>query len=305
MEIRNIVSFIRIVKLGSFSKAARELGYSQSNVTMQVKQLEAELQVRLFDRIGKTVQLTEDGKKFLKYALEIDTAAANAKLALVPSSEPAGELRIGLLESLCISYLPDILKEFHLLYPRVGAVIRIGTFEELAQMLNTNAIDLLWTFDTDLFITEWIREYEFASPISIVASASHPLIKPGMLKLTDLALEPFILTEKICSYRDIFEQQFRAKGMDLKVFLEIGNTEIIKKFVGIGIALSVLPAFSLREELEQGVLSILPVTDFDLQMKGQVFCHRNKWITPAITEFISLIKKRVSASLSCAETSGL
>jgi DNA-binding transcriptional LysR family regulator len=65
------------------------------------------------------VQLTEDGKKFLKYAIEIDTAASNAKQALAPASEPVGELRIGLLESLCISYLPDILKEFHQLYPKV------------------------------------------------------------------------------------------------------------------------------------------------------------------------------------------
>lgn len=298
MEIRNVISFIRIVKLGSFSKAARELGYSQSNVTMQIKQLEDELQVRLFDRIGKTVQLTEDGKKFLKYALEIDTAASNAKQALAPASEPVGELRIGLLESLCISYLPDILKEFHRLYPKVGAVIRIGTFEELATMLNTNAIDLLWTFDTEIVMPEWIREYEFTNPISIIASSSHPLAGSDELMLKDLALEPFILTEKICSYRDLFEQQFRAQGMDLKVFLEIGNTEIIKKFVGTGIALSVLPAFSLREELEQGTLCILPVTDFDLQMKGQVFCHRNKWITPAITEFIRLIKDKAFSSYS-------
>lgn len=296
MELRNIASFIRIVKLGSFSKAAKELGYSQSNVTMQIKQLEDELQVRLFDRIGKTVQLTEDGKKFLKYAIEIDTAASNAKHALTPASEPVGELRIGLLESLCISYLPDILKEFHHLYPKVQAVIRIGTFEELATMLNTNAIDLLWTFDTEIAMPEWIREYEFESPISIIASVSHPLYRSGILKLKDLADEPFILTEKICSYRDLFEQRFRAQGMDLKVFLEIGNTEIIKKFVGTGIALSVLPAFSLRDELEQGILGILPVTDFDLQMKGQVFCHRNKWITPAITEFIRFIRENVPDS---------
>jgi DNA-binding transcriptional LysR family regulator len=175
-------------------------------------------------------------------------------------------------------------------------VIRIGTFEELATMLNTNAIDLLWTFDTEIVIPEWIREYEFTNPISIIASASHPLAGAGNLKLKDLADEPFILTEKICSYRDLFEQQFRAQDMDLKVFLEIGNTEIIKKFVGTGIALSVLPAFSLHEELEQGNLCILPVTDFDLQMKGQVFCHRNKWITPEITEFIRLIKEKVPSS---------
>ncbi len=293
MELRNIISFIRIVKLGSFSKAAKELGYSQSNVTMQMKQLEEELQVKLFDRIGKSVLLTEDGKKFLKYAIEIDTAAANAKQALSPSSEPTGELRIGLLESLCISYLPDILKEFHRLYPKVGAVIKIGTYEELALMLNTNAIDLLWTFDTEINIPEWRKEYEFTNPISVLASPSHPLASAEALKLSDLAAEPFILTEKICSYRDLFEQQFRAQGMDLKVFLEIGNTEIIKKFVGTGIALSVLPAFSLKEELDQGTLRTLPVSDFDLQMKGQVFCHRNKWITPAITEFIRLIRERV------------
>lgn len=291
MEIRNVVSFLKIVKLGSFSKAAKELGYSQSNVTMQIKQLEEELQVKLFDRIGRSVLLTQDGKKFLKYAIEIDTAAANAKQALTPSSDPAGELRIGLLESLCISYLPEILKEYHRLYPDVTTVIKIGTYEELSHMLNTNAIDLLWTFDIDIRFEEWVKVYEFPNPISIIAAASHPLAASGTLMLNDLAAEPFILTEKICSYRDIFEQQFRAMGMELNVFLEIGNTEIIKKFVGTGIALSVLPAFSFREELAQGVLCALPVCDHNLQMMSQVFYHRNKWITPAITEFVNLIKK--------------
>jgi DNA-binding transcriptional LysR family regulator len=293
MEIRNITSFIKITELGSFSKAAGVLGYSQSNVTMQIKQLEQELGTKLFDRIGKSVQLTEDGRKFLKYAAKISSAAENAKRALIPDSEPSGELRIGLLESLCITYLPQIIKEYHLLYPNVNTVIRIGTYEELSNMLNTNAIDLFWTFDTRIQKNEWSNVFEYSNKISIISSASHPFASMDTVSLSELITQPFILTENNCSYRILFENLIRNQNLELNIFLEIGNTEIIKKFVSAGIALSVLPDFTLKEERMEGKLQVVNVKDFSLVMYGQIFYHKSKWITPAITEFVNLAKKNI------------
>lgn len=90
MEIRNLITFQRICRLKSFSKAAEELGYSQSAVTMQIKQLENELNVRLFNRIGKTIRVTNEGERFLAYADEIIKTANNALNDLSSNASPSG-----------------------------------------------------------------------------------------------------------------------------------------------------------------------------------------------------------------------
>ena len=117
MEIRNLITFQRICRLKSFSKAAEELGYSQSAVTMQIKQLENELNVRLFDRIGKTIRVTNEGERFLAYADEIIKTANNALNDLSSNASPSGLLRIGILESVCTASLPRILSYYHARWP--------------------------------------------------------------------------------------------------------------------------------------------------------------------------------------------
>ncbi len=293
MEIRNIISFQKICEHGSFSRAAEELGYSQSAVTMQIKQLENELKVRLFDRIGRTLQLTEDGRMFLSYASTIVAASENAKEALKHHTTPSGELRLGILESLCTSYLPDILKEYHSLYPEVSTVIRTGTFDELSQLLNTNAIDLLWTFDSEIVKEDWLKVYSYYDDICIICSSEYPLSYQDGLTLSDLAGETFLLTEVNCSYRALFEKQFYGHGSHPDIFLEIGNTDIIKKFVTAGLGISVLPRFTVTEELKDGRLILLKAKDFNLKMQGQLFYHKNKWVTPGMEEFIRLVKNYV------------
>jgi DNA-binding transcriptional LysR family regulator len=296
MEIRNLKSFQKICELGSFSMAAEDLGYSQSTVTMQIKQLEEELEVRLFDRIGRAVRLTEDGRLFLTYANEIIAASENAREALKHQKAPRGELRLGILESLCTSYLPDILKEYHGLYPEVSTIIRTGTYDELSLLLSTNAIDLLWTFDTELFSEDWLKTYSYYDAICIVCSPDHPLSDREDLSLSDLANQTFLLTEVNCSYRALFEKELYSYRPHPDIFLEIGNTDIIKKFLIAGLGISVLPRFTVAQELKEGRLLRLRIQDFELKMQGQIFYHKSKWVTPAMEEFIRLARKYVSFS---------
>ena len=93
MELRTINTFLHIAELHSFSRAARELGYSQSAVSAQVAQLEAELETPLFDRVGKTVRLTDAGQTFLTYARSLLATAEQAKAALQPARQVSGTLR--------------------------------------------------------------------------------------------------------------------------------------------------------------------------------------------------------------------
>lgn len=291
MEIKTILTFQTICKLSSFSKAAVELGYSQSAVTMQIKQLEGELNVKLFDRIGKTIQITNEGYRFLKYANEIITSAQNAVDDLSSGIGLVGVLRIGILESVCTAYLPQILNVYHNCYPQISTVIQIGTFDELSPMLNSNYIDLLWTFDRELDLPEWKKAFSYRNKIEIVCAVNHPLSRADKVTLSDLDGETFILTEKNCSYRRIFEENLLASGICPNIFIEVGNTEMIKKFVEANLGITVLPQFTLIEELAEKKLQIVNATDFQLQMHGQVFYHKNKWLSPAMETFINLVSE--------------
>ena len=143
MELRNINTFLHIAELHSFSSAARELGYSQSAVSAQISQLETELGTPLFDRVGKTVRLTDAGQTFQSYARTLLITAQQAKAALLPARAVSGTLRVALAASVCSTFLPDLLQQFHALCPQVELVLRTATADEMLRLLSANQIDRL------------------------------------------------------------------------------------------------------------------------------------------------------------------
>ena len=118
MELRLLTTFLKVAQLQSFSKAAESLGYSQSAVTVQVQQLENELGVRLFDRIGKTVSITHYGQEFIPYARDVVSAAARAVSFTVQERDLTGTLRIGTIESIMTASFGEILPLYHEHCPR-------------------------------------------------------------------------------------------------------------------------------------------------------------------------------------------
>ena len=135
MELRNINTFLHVAELHSFSRTARELGYSQSAVSTQIALLEDELGVPLFDRVGKSVRLTDAGQTFLRYARTLLTTAQQAKAALQPTPEARGTLRVAIADSLCSALMPALLEQFHTLCPRVEVSLRAANTQEMREML--------------------------------------------------------------------------------------------------------------------------------------------------------------------------
>ncbi|MEI3186711.1 MAG: LysR family transcriptional regulator [Lachnospiraceae bacterium] len=143
MEFREINTFLQIAQQQSFSKASKQLGYSQAAVTIQIKQLEKELGVILFDRIGKKISLTEQGRIFYRHALEIMRSIDQAREALTEKNDLNGQLCLGTIESICASIFPELLAEYHRLYPQVEISIVTESPDELLERMNENKIDLV------------------------------------------------------------------------------------------------------------------------------------------------------------------
>ena len=160
MEFREIVTFLQAAKLQSFSKAARQLGYSQAAVTIQIKQLEQELGVHLFDRIGKQTTLTHQGQVFYEYASAIMRDLAQAKDAMANPTELTGQLCLGTIESICSSIFPDLLTEYHRLHPKVNVNIITDSPDRLLEQMNANVIDIVYFLDKRIYDPKWEKVME-------------------------------------------------------------------------------------------------------------------------------------------------
>lgn len=292
MEFREISTFLQVAQYQSFSKAARHLGYSQAAVTIQIKQLEQELGVHLFDRIGKQISLTHQGQVFYQYAISIRNDLEQAKNAVSDPSTLSGKLCLGTIESICASIFPDLLAEYHRLHPEVTISIVTDSPGVLLDRMNENTIDIVYLLDRRIYDNRWCKTLEEPEENIFVASPDHELaLVKRELELDEVLRFPFFLTEKDASYRHMLEQYLASINRSVKPFLEIGNTEFIIHMLLKNTGISFLPKFTVQRELQQKQLTALNVRGFQMQTWRQIFYHKNKWVTREMQEFLRLADK--------------
>ena len=292
MEFREISTFLQVAQYQSFSKAARHLGYSQAAVTIQIKQLEQELGVHLFDRIGKQISLTHQGQVFYQYAVSIRNELEQAKNAVSDPSTLSGKLCLGTIESICASIFPDLLAEYHRLHPEVTISIVTDSPGVLLDRMNENTIDIVYLLDRRIYDNRWCKTLEEPEENIFVASPDHELaLAKRELELDEVLRFPFFLTEKDASYRHMLEQYLASINRSVKPFLEIGNTEFIIHMLLKNTGISFLPKFTVQRELQQKQLTALNVRGFQMQTWRQIFYHKDKWVTKEMQEFLRLARE--------------
>lgn len=290
MEIRQIITFVKIVQLESFSKAAENLGYTQSAVTIQIRNLEKELNTRLFDRFGKRVALTAQGHQFLTYAYNILNEVNKAKISLNDETELRNPLYVGTIESLCFSKLPPVLCYFRDHHPKVAIRVTVASPEELIEQMEHGKLDLIYILDRPRYNNNWHKAMEIREDVVFVSSPSFPLAGKRHLKLEELLEQPFFLTEKNANYRQALDSYLASREIILSPFLEISYVEFIIRMIEENRGISFLPRFSVQKNAEKGTLAILDVEDFHTTMYRQIFYHKDKWKTKEMEEFIRLAK---------------
>ena len=291
MELREIKTFLEVANKKSFCRAAEKLGYSQAAVTVQIKQLEKELNVHLFDRIGKKTTLTHEGETFYEYAAEVVRNLTHVKNILSVSSELTGRLVIGTIESICSTLFPPLIQEFHRLYPQVNVSIIVDSPNVLLNMMNHNTIDLVYFLDKPMYDAKWVRVMEKPESIIFAASKNHPFAMETGLTMDQVISQPMLLTEKDASYRFMLEQHLASCGKKVYPFLEIGNTEFIIKLLRSNAGISFLPEFTISRDIEEGILTPLKMKDFHLQTWRQMVYHKDKWVSREMKAFIELVRR--------------
>lgn len=290
MDFRQLNTFLTIGKLQSFTAAANELGYAQSTITTQIKTLEEELGVKLFDRIGKNISLTHEGRKLLPYAKQMIKLSSDIKNVVFHEEKPSGTLTIGAAESLCVIRLPEILKEYRRLYPDVEVSLKFGSCADFRHFLKDSIIDVAFSLGRKIESEDFISEIEIDEPMLLLAYPGHHLIGKESVFPKDIEDEPLILTETGCSYRAAFENILSEYNVKSNLVLETGSVQAIKQFTMSGLGITLLPKVSVEDEVKSGKLIPLNWKGPDFGVISQVIYHKDKWISPALSAFLKLAK---------------
>lgn len=286
-----MISFLRVAELENFTHAANDLGYSQSTVTVQIRQLEEELGYPLFDRIGKKISLTPKGEEFRKYANQIAIISQQIKSIGQENNSLCGSLRLGILESLFNwIFLPSI-PEYHTQYPNILIKMKTASGDELFEKLRKNKLDLIFLLGRKLLEPDCIRAFEFPVNIIFVTAVDTPFAQQRERSFQQITKCPLILTERNSIYRKALEQVAAEHDIFLNPILEVDSTTAILSLVKMGLGISFLPEYTVHDEIARGRLTQIFVPDCSLQFWSQIFYHKSKWVTPQMMGFIHVIEK--------------
>lgn len=292
MELRQLKTFHTLASTLNFSRTAESQNYVASTITMQMKSLEAELGVKLVDRLGKKVVLTDAGKRFLPYVDSILHELEEAQHAVKQTNEITGTLTISAGEILCTYLLPSLLQRFRLRYPGVRLMLKPFTdSNQLKQNLRDGHADIVFVLDEVRGEAGICGEKLLDEPFYLLTAPDHPLAAKTEITVEDFNGQCFLLTEQSCSYRVFFERSFSQKVMGKITKMEFHSAESIKQCAKIGMGIAILPKMAVVAEVSRGELVPLPWDLTSVSFATQIFWHEEKWISPAIEAFLSLTRE--------------
>ena len=291
MELRNLITFIHVAELGSFTKAAEQLGYSQSTISFQIKQLEDELECLLFERINHTITLTERGHDLVTYAHRIRALTDDFKDSLTKDEDLKGQIHIVTPDSVCEEMIYSHYMDFHTRYPAVSIKFTTADTTVMFDMLDHNEADAIITLDSHSYRKDYVIAKEEPLSMHFVANASSRFASKRNLKLKDIANEPFILTECGQGYRRVFDKELAKRSLDITPVLEIGRTDIISRVISESDMISYLPDFVTKQAVAEGKLCYLDVKDVTIEIWKQLIYHKNKWMSKSLKTFIEYLKQ--------------
>ena len=296
MELRNLITFIHVAELGSFTKTAEQLGYSQSTISFQIKQLEDELNCLLFERINHTITLTEKGRELVSYAHQVRALTEDFKENLTKEEECKGHIHIVTPDSVCEDMIYAHYIDFHNKYPDISIKFTTADTSVMFDMLDHNEADAIITLDSHSYRKDYVIAKEQALPMHFVTNSKSRFAGQKNLKIADIANEPFILTEYGQGYRRVFDKELAKKSLDITPVLEIGRTDIITRLLAQSDMISYLPDFVTKESIESGELCYLDIVDMNIDIWKQLIYHKNKWMSKSLKAFIEYIKNNEFSS---------
>ena len=299
VTLRQIRVFAVVARNLSFTRAARELHLTQPAVSQQVKLLEEDIGLPLFEQIGRKTQLTSAGTELLRYANEMLDLVREAGEALAAMRGlKRGVLKLGAV-STAKYFAPSLLAAFTPAYPEVRIKFSVGNREEVIEQMAANDIDLVIMGRPPREL-DTIAEPFAKHPLVVIAAPDHPLARKRRIQLKELAAENFLIREDGSGTRASLEHVFRDHGVSYRASMEMSSNETIKQAVMAGLGVSFISMHTLGLELKARKLVTLDVAGLPLVRDWFVIHLREKRLSPIAAAFRSFLLESGAAIIQQA-----
>jgi len=288
--------FYYSAKLGSLTKAAEKTAITQSAVSQQIKSLEEELNVKLFNRFGPHKDLTSDGKLFFKLVTPLIQEIESLKITFEDlKGNEKGVLNIAATTFSIMNHLPHIIKSFAKKYPHVRMNILERRWNEIVLLTQSGEIDFGMAPIEN--IPPNLNHFKL-KPIErvLITSINHPLSKKRNVTLLDIAQYPMITYEKGLVSRDTIDKVFEEVHLDVEIVMEATNSETIKRYVELDIGISIIPKIALKPG-RMRKLEVIPVQRYFGKSNYCVLWRKGKHITSWAKNFLSLMEPSITKIL--------
>ncbi|KHE72865.1 LysR family transcriptional regulator [Halobacillus sp. BBL2006] len=294
MDLSYLYTFKEVARWGSYTRTGEELGYAQSSVTTQIKKLEEHYKVKLFERVGQKMRLTQSGEELLYYVQQVINLMDEAEIKVSQTSNMRGTIRIGTVESLAAYYITGILKLFKKENPNMKIQLESGLCPNLLEGILESHYDLAVVLDEPIKHPNLTSISLRKEKMFMVASPQNHLAADQNLDIGLMEDETLILTEKDCSYRKSLEKLLKAKGIQARSVISFSSLEAIKQCVVDELGIAMLPEMTVKEDLKNGRLARLDFDYEDFGMMIQLVYQKRKWLSPSLEEFIKLMTDEVT-----------
>lgn len=296
MDLANLSAFLAVAESGSFSQAAERLHLTQPAVSKRIAALEQQLDVRLFDRLGREVGLTEAGRALLPRAYRILNVLDDTRRALANlHQEVSGRLVLATSHHIGLRRLPALLRQFSRSYPQVSLDIRFMDSEvAYEEVLHGRAELAVVTLAPHT--AEPVRARRvWNDPLDFVVAPEHPLAGQRSLSLADVAAHPAVFPGGQTFTHDVVSRLFDSRGLRPNIAMSTNYMETIKMLVSIGLAWSVLPRTMLDEQVVR-----LAVPEVQLERQLGYIVHTERTLSNAARAFMALLDAAADAGPAAA-----
>ncbi|OBZ14707.1 LysR family transcriptional regulator [Bacillus sp. FJAT-27264] len=293
MELKYLYTVKTILEAGSFQNAARQLNYTQSTITFQMQQLEQELNVKIFEKIGRKMVLTQAGKEILPLIDNIIKSTEQISNYGKSTLEISGDLNVAIPESLLIYKFQPLLKAFKEQAPRVKLSLQALNCYVIKDKIVSGGADLGIHYDVGGSSTSVINRSLSAHDLVLIAS---PLLAEDQHNFTaknQVKAVSMIVNDPSSIFQQKFDQYIKDKNIVMDNIIEVGSIEATKRCVSSNLGVAYLPRFTVEEELRNQSLIELPTELESERITAICSHHKNKWLSPAMELFVSLLEEHL------------
>ncbi|MEZ5535300.1 MAG: LysR family transcriptional regulator [Thiolinea sp.] len=297
LSLRQIQVFSAVAQHQSYTRAAEVLHMTQPAVSMQIKQLEKDTGLGLFERQGRRMRLTSTGREVQQYCVKVLHSYSDL-LGAIESLQNIDQGHLMVSVATTANYfVTRMLADFSQQYPGVNVTLDVTNRAKLLHQLENLEPDLVIMGEPPKGF-DLLSEQFMENPLVMIASPQHPLAGKKQLSLQDIANERFVVREKGSGTRDAIERHLMAHGAYCKTSLEMRSNETIKHAVEAGLGLGIVSLHTVQPELQAGRLCLLDIEHFPIKRHWHIVTRKGKRLTPVAKLFHDFVKKEAPRFVS-------